>query len=226
MCLWTSRSLVSKVGPSLIGYKRPFSTPIQVSSQNPVSDRSWKRMIWTQTKLQGTNLETKLLEVDRHKSRPKFVYPWLSKVRFKTGVFKHAWPPLHKLLMVQIWLYKLLWWLPSTRLRWDYLSLQSRVMCRWCLPQKALVENWSCRDLGPITLVFITLSLYTCVGTHWASSIHIKVWEAGKWSSASSDALPDIHRDRQRDSFFDTLWSFQVSQVWRSLAGNLSGMEP
>lgn len=39
--------------------------------------------------------------------------------------------------------------------------------------------------------------------------IYKSVWEAGKWSSASSDALPGIQTDRETDSFFNTLEAFK-----------------
>lgn len=69
------KELCFKVGPSFIGYRRTFSTPIQdngfVSLKTSISDRSWNWMVLT--KEGGTNLETKLLKV-RHSSRPNFYY--------------------------------------------------------------------------------------------------------------------------------------------------------
>jgi hypothetical protein len=65
-----SRSLVSKVGPSLIGNKRLFSTPIQVSLQTPFPIGVGNG--WFESKQRGTDLEPKLLGVGKHMPKPKF----------------------------------------------------------------------------------------------------------------------------------------------------------
>ena len=84
MCLsW--RSWVSRLLKTIRGHFKFYCKTINL-------DKSWKWTILPNTR--GINLKIQFLEV-RLMSRPTIFLPWLTKLRFKTDVFEHMWPPLH-----------------------------------------------------------------------------------------------------------------------------------
>lgn len=82
-----SKELGFKVGPSLIGYKCLFPTPIRGKNfpkclETSISNRNWKQHLYPIKR--GTNFETELLEI-RHTSKLNFFY-----LGFPNSVLKPA----------------------------------------------------------------------------------------------------------------------------------------